>query len=396
MKILLVHNDYGVFSGEEAVFEAMASLLERRGHTVRWFRRSSKEIPHMRFGRVRAFFSGIYNSGAAKAMRGVLAEYRPDIVHVQNVYPLISPSVLSVCRRARAPVVMTLQNYRLVCPSGLHQRNGRVCEKCCGGREYWCLLCNCEESLPKSVGYALRNWIARRFGLFRRNVTLYVCLTEFQKGRLVAEGFAPQRLMVVPNMTDATDDVGAPVAARPYVGYAGRVSPEKGIHLLLEAARRNPEIPFRVAGAYDRMPGVVRQAPPNLSFLGPLEHQAMDEFYRASRMTVLCSTWFEGLPMVLIEAMMRGTPVVAPRIGGIPEVVDDGGTGVLFEPGNVDDLSDKVRHLWNHPDVCQQMGNAARKKAIDQYSPEPYYRRLMEVYQRAVQLGPVGAVDAGR
>jgi glycosyltransferase involved in cell wall biosynthesis len=316
-------------------------------------------------------------------MRGVVAEYRPDIVHVQNVYPLISPSVLVACRRAGVPVVMTLQNYRLVCPSGLHQRNGRICEKCCGGREYWCVLHNCEESLPKSLGYALRNWIARLARLFRRNVAVYVCLTEFQKGRLVAEGFPPERLMVVPNMTEAADDLGAPVAARPYVGYAGRVSPEKGIDLLLEAARRNPGIPFRVAGAYDRMPGVVKEAPQNLSFLGPLAHQAMDEFYRASRMTVLCSTWFEGLPMVLIEAMMRGTPVVAPRIGGIPEVVAGGTTGYLFQPGEPSDLAEKIRQLWESPSLCEQMGKAARNKALAQYSPEPYYRRLMEVYDAA-------------
>ncbi|MBW2647986.1 MAG: glycosyltransferase [Deltaproteobacteria bacterium] len=208
MKILTVHNEYGKFSGEEAVVQSLSRLFAEHGHEVRYFSRSSAEIPGMRLGNIRAFFSGIYSFSSKKAMSRCLQEFKPDIVHVHNVFPLISPSVLGVCRRAGVPVVMAVHNYRLVCPNGLHMTHGRVCEKCCGGREYWCVLRNCEGNPLKSIGYALRNYVARKLRLFKKNVTMYTCLTKFQKERLIKEGFNPARCSVIPNMS--TCDIADP------------------------------------------------------------------------------------------------------------------------------------------------------------------------------------------
>jgi glycosyltransferase involved in cell wall biosynthesis len=391
MRILIAHNQYGKFSGEEAAVRDLATLLQSKGDEVVEFVRSSAEIQTMRWGRLRAFFSGIFSFSSRKAMRRLLAEHRPDVVHVHNVFPLISPSVLSECRRAGVPVVMTVHNYRLVCPNGLHMPKGRytICEKCCGGREYWCLLNNCEQNWFKSAGYALRGYVARRCGFFRKNVTLFACLTDFQRRRLLAEGYSEDRLRVLANMAPAVADCRAePDQAGGFVACVGRISPEKGIDLLLAAAKALPDIPFRLAGGYDAMPQIAGRAPSNVSFLGVLGETALGRLYDKSRFLLLCSTCFEGFPMTILEAMAHGRPVVAPRIGGIPEIVDDGATGLLFEPGSAEDLADKVRSLWDRPDLCRQMGRAGLQKARQQYSSEKYYERMMALYDEAMAHRP--------
>lgn len=394
MIVLIVHNEYGKFSGEEAVVRGLAELLRRKGHTVIEFSRGSAELRTIHLGQLRAFFSGIYNPSSRKAMGRLLAEHQPDIVHVHNVFPLISPSVLPECRRAGVPVVMTVHNYRLVCPNGLHMPKGRqdVCEKCCGGREYWCVLRNCERSSPKSLGYALRNYVARRLGLFRKNVTLFACLTEFQRQRLIAEGYPADRLRVLPNMCPVRTEVQECAAGDgDYAAYVGRISPEKGIEVLLSVAQRLKDVPFRLAGSYDAMPELVDRASANVSFLGNLDGNRLDGFYRQSRFLVLCSRCFEGFPMAIVEAMAHGKPVVAPRIGGIPEIVDDGVTGFLCVPGSAEDLAAKVQYLWANPDLCRRMGRSGREKALREYSPESYYGRLAALYEEAIALGSGGA-----
>ncbi len=389
VKILIIHNEYGKFSGEEAVVAAQMNVLTTHGHKIHSFHKSSADLETMRLGRTKAFFSGIYSPASRREIRNLIREDRPDVVHIHNVFPWISPSVLPECRRAGVPVVMTVHNYRLVCPNGLHMPKGRyeICEKCCGGREYWCVLRNCEQSLFKSLGYALRTYTARRLGLFRKNVTLFACLTEFQRKRLIAEGYPADRLRVVPNMYPA--DMGGKMnqeASGEFVAYVGRISPEKGIEQLLHVAERLPNIPFRLAGSYGAMPDLVGKAPTNVSFLGNLGKKQLAGFYDESRFLVLCSRCFEGFPMAIVEAMAHGKPVIAPRIGGSPEIVDDGETGLLFTPGDVEDLAEKVRYLWNRLDICRQMGRAGREKALREYSPERYYERLMAMYEEAMEL----------
>ena len=394
MRICVAHNQYGKFSGEEAVVQAQIGLLEDHGHEVMRFFRSSAEIPAMRLGKLRGLVSGIYSPSSRRAMCTLLRDKRPEVVHVHNVFPLISPSVLSECRRQGVPVVMTVHNYRLVCPNGLHMVNGQICEKCCGGREYWCILRNCTGSLPKSVGYALRNWVARKWRLFLDNVTLYAALTEFQRQRLIDAGFPADRITVIPNMADGNGIVSAQQLGA-YVGYVGRISPEKGIPLLLAAARSLPDVQFKAAGSVGEIEHLVNDAPTNFEFVGHLDREVLEDFYARSRVVVMCSTWFEGFPMVLAEAMLRGKPVICPRIGGLPEIVDEGDTGLLFGPGDAEELGERIQYLWDRPDLCRKMGQAGREKALREYSPARYYERLVAAYGKAIELGPGGACPDG-
>lgn len=386
MKVLRVHNRYGRISGEDITVDRISELLVRHGHDVKCFAQCSAEISGV-LGKASAFFGGIYSFRSRELMRRLVQHWQPDIVHVHNVFPLISPSVLGECRRAGVPVVMTVHNHRLVCPNGLQMVDGRVCERCLGGREYWCVVRNCEGSVCKSLGYALRTYTARRFRLFQSNVTMYAPLTEFHRSRLISQGVPSERIAVIPNMVPSVPEA-TPSTSGEYVAYIGRVSREKGIESLLAAAATIPDIPFKIAGAHHRMADSIRSAPCNVHFLGHLGQSALDGFYAGCRVVVLPSICYETFGLPLAEAGVRGRAVICSRIAGLGEIVEDGVTGVLFEPGNADELSKKIRYLWDRPALCKRMGQAGRKKVLREYSPEKYYERLIAVYEKAIELGP--------
>jgi exopolysaccharide biosynthesis WecB/TagA/CpsF family protein len=350
----------------------------------------------MRFGKLRAFFSALESSRSRRELSQMLVSERPDVVHVHNVYPLVSPAVLETCREHGVPVVMSVHNYRLICPNGLFFSRGAVCERCMGGKEYWSVLRNCEGNPGKSLGYALRTCHARRTGYFRRNVDVFAASTEFQRTKLVESGLPVNRIRVLPNTAPATDpDPSRDAVAGEYAAYVGRISVEKGLRVLTEAASACPEIAFRAAGSWGDRQEAPFAAPASFCFLGEIPHQQMADFLSRSRLLVFPSLCYEAFPMVIVEAMSAGRPVVASRIGGIPEIVEDGKTGLLFEPGNPMDLAEKVRYLWERPDLCREMGQAGRKKALEDYGEERHYERLLEIYETARSgarsLGP--AVD---
>lgn len=385
MKILLIHNKYGIETGEERMVSRIADLLRERGHKVKQFFANGLS-PNSRWTKkTKAFFSGIYSPEGVRQVKEALKTFEPDLVQVQNLYPRLSPWILPAIREEGIPIVMRCANYRLVCPNGLFLSRGQICERCLGGREYWCVLRNCEGSLPKSLGYALRNYIARSRRLYLDHVNLFYAQTEFQKRKLVEGGIPENRIAVIPNMMDAdTTLVESPIGD--YLAFVGRGSPEKGISTLLKAATKLPEILFRLAGDFWRLPQVEKQKPPNVEVLGHLSGARLVEFYRNCRLLVFPSTWYEGFPGVLLEAMYWGKPVVCSRLGGLSEIVEDGVHGLLFEPGDYHDLAKKVNQLWARPELCVEMGRRGREKVLREYSPQKYYQRLLEVYKKAFKI----------
>lgn len=383
MKIIQVHNHYTVFGGEDKMFGAISRILRHKGHSVRLFERSSRDLIGLK-GKTSAFVGGIYSISAKRAFSKILSAESPDIVHVHNLFPLISPSILVACREFNVPVVMCCPNYKLICPTSLHLRNGTVCEMCCGAREYWCILKNCRNNIFESVGYALRTAVARNWRLYQDNVTLYVPPTEFVKRRLVHAGFPENRVIVIPNMVPLPES-GVNGSGGEYVAYAGRISPEKGINTLLEAARQT-ELHVCLAGDYSQVLEIVKKAPQNVQFIGHMNRGQLDEFYRNARFSAVPSVWFEAFGLVAAEAMSYGLPVIASKIGGLVEIIDDGVTGSLFEAGNAKELADKMKLLWKNPDLCRQMGVAGREKVIQEYSEDVYYQRIMDVYRKAIQM----------
>jgi glycosyltransferase involved in cell wall biosynthesis len=389
MKIIQVHNWHRYGGGADAVVEATTRLLRERGHEAILFTRDSRKLGKGLSGRMRAFVCGIYSSSGRSAMEKLLRENKPDIVHVHELYPFISPWALVECKRAGVPVVMTCHDYQLSCPITQRYRRGVNCDLCAGGREYWCALKNCRSNIFESIGYALRGMLARNQRLFLDNVTRYMTASEFVKQWLVGSGCPEESVTVVPYSVSIPRSDTDPPSGK-YVAYAGRFDPVKGIATLLTSVRRTG-LPLCLAGDYSPMPEIIKMAPPNAQFMGHLGRQGLASFYRKARLLVVPSTCLEAFGLVSAEAMAHGLPVIASRTGGIPEVVEDGKTGLLFEPGDAEELASKMRWLWERPDLCLQMGSAGREKAVREYSDDVYYQRLLAVYETTVKEGAATA-----
>jgi glycosyltransferase involved in cell wall biosynthesis len=385
MKLLQIYNQYrSLFGGEESVVYNTAALVEAYGGRTKLLLRSSRGIENRLPKRIGAFFSGFYNFNASRELTRTLASYCPDVIHAHNLYPLYSPAVLVACRRARVPVVLSLHNHSQTCPNSDHLYRGRICERCLQGGEIHCVLRNCRNNLLESIAYAGRSFFARRLRLFKDNVDIFVCMTQFAKQRLIKAGFDANRIAVLHNMVNLERRVVDPGQGG-YVAFAGRLDREKGIHILLAAGRLlQNSVPLHLAGDGPFRQQLESAAPPNTRFLGQLGAEAMDAFYSQARILVLPSECFEMCPLVISEAMSHGLPVIASRIGGIPELVDDGETGLLFEPGNTRELAHKIDILWSNPELCRRMGAAGRRKAVRQFGADTYYRTLSAIYDRAI------------
>lgn len=368
MKVLLVHNDYGKYSGEEAVVDKMAGMLPPIGYEVAQLRMTTADARESLMGKIRGFVSGIYCPGGVKAMREAIRRESPDVVNVHNLYPFISPAALKECRKAGVPVVMTVHNFRIMCPTGLFMRDNRPCEMCLErGNEWGCVKYNCEHSRLKSIGYAARNAVARIGRYYRDYVDMFACITDFQRRKLIQAGFSPEKIVVIPNSMDVPPLTVC--EAGNYVAYSGRISREKGVDMIIEAARRHPDIPFKLAGAV-RDTDLVADLPSNVELAGYLSGEKLRDFYANARFFVMASRWYEGFPMTILEAARFAKPMVAPDHGGFTEIIGrgDDAIGILVSPGNSDSLSDAIYELWRSSSKTQQLGRKAYDKLKHTYS----------------------------
>jgi glycosyltransferase involved in cell wall biosynthesis len=382
MNIVQIHNHYRYNGGENVNFKKICKLLKSHNHNVLTLERQSSNIANS-IGKIRAFLSGINSLDANNDMRHIINFKSPDIVHVHNLYPLISPSVLYECKQNNIPVVMRCPNYRLVCPTGVHLRNNKICELCCGGKEIWCILKNCRNDIFESLSYAIRNFIARKRRIFLKSITYYLPPTNFVKNRLIDAGYPKDRIIVLPNMVSLPDSFSIPPIGE-YIAYVGRISPEKGIETLIKAAERT-DLDLKIAGDYSSLPGILKHKSDKINFVGHLTKNQLEEFYKNARFLVVPSNWYEPFGLVIAEAMGLGLPVIGSKIGGISEIIENGLTGFLFEPGNHNDLAKKIKILWNNPDLCRKMGAKGRKKATQEYSESTYYHSLIKIYEKAIK-----------
>lgn len=385
MRILFVHNSYSdkTPSGEEHASRELASLLEEHGHDVAWYRRSSDEI-RTGLGPLKSFFTGIYNPASAMALAKVLDEFRPDVVQVQNLYPLLSSSIFKPIKKRGIPVVMRCPNYRLFCPAGLCLKpNGEVCEQCFGGKEWNCVKNNCEQSFFKSVGYALRNWYSRFSHNIANGVDVFIVQSEFQKQKFITQGVPAEKLIILPGICPEIKDKDLSQIGE-YVTFVGRVSAEKGIYEFIEAAKKNSNIPFKVAGMLDKNFVKPADCPENLEFVGFLKGDALNDFYLKSRIIVVPSKWYEGFPNVITRGMLLKRPVITTNIGAMPSIIDHEVHGLLVRPGSVDGLSVAIARLYADESCCKAYGEAGYDKAVRLYSREAVYETLINTYSKLV------------
>jgi glycosyltransferase involved in cell wall biosynthesis len=388
--ILLVHNYYRYRGGEDVVVEAETKLLERHGHRVYHLTTKNEEIHEngpVR-DRIRLAVQTVWSWTLRDQITQLVQRVRPDVAHFHNTFPLISPSVYAACGNEGVAVVQTLHNYRMLCPAATLLRNQRPCEACLGKTVPWrgvvhaCYRESRVQTGVVSTMLAVHNTI----GTWTRDVDLYLALTEFGRDTHIRGGLPPERVVVKTNFVEPDPGVGA--GPRDHFLFASRLDESKGFDTLLKAWSILPQ-PASVLIVSDG-PLVHRlaeyAADSRIRFLGRIERSEMFRLLRSARALIFPSIWYEGLGNLNIESFACGTPVIASRLGAMQEVIRDRETGLLFTPGDHDDLARTVAWATEHGDELQQMGLRARREFESKYTPDRVYDSLIAAYATARRL----------
>jgi glycosyltransferase involved in cell wall biosynthesis len=387
MKVLMCHNYYKLTGGEEEVFAAEGALLEAHGHQVVRFTRDNHTIDGMnRFDLAR---KTLWNRQTYDELRALIQRERPQVMHCNNTFPIISPSAYDAARAEGVAVVQTLHNYRLMCLNGFFHRDGRVCEDCMGKAVPWPgVLHKCYRgSRSASAVVAALNsyhWARRTW---RDKVHLYIALTEFGRQKFLQAGLSADQLVVKPNFLSSDPGVGRGQGG--YAVFVARLYPEKGVQTLLDAWSRQPApLLLKVIGDGPLADSVRRAgaAGAAVEYLGRRPLAEVLDVIGDATLLVMPSIWYEGFGRTVIEAYSRGTPVIASRLGALAELVDEGRTGLLFDPGNPDDLAARVRQLVADPGLLQRMRQEARREFEQKYTADRNHGMLLDAYQKACRL----------
>lgn len=379
MRILIAHNAYQQRGGEDSVVDAELEMLRSRGHTVEMYSRHNDEIEaQSKLGVVQ---QTIWSNRTTEDVAGLIANFKPDVIHVHNTFPLISPSLYWAAARARIPVVQTLHNFRILCPQAMFLREGKVCEDCLGKVPWRSVVHKCYRgSAAQSAVLTSMITVHRAIGTWRNKVTRYIALNDFCRQKFIEGGLPAKRIVVKPNFVDFPPPVDAP---RKGFLFVGRLSAEKGVDVLVAAVRQLSHASVRVAGTGPE--GPLLDGVAGLQALGALSGEAVRGKMSQSVALILPSIWYENFPRTLVEAFGSGLPVIASRIGALAELVEDGVTGLLFEPGNADDLAAKLQWAQQNPERMSQMGRNARKRYEAEYTADLNYDRLIAIYRDAIK-----------
>lgn len=387
MKIALIHNEYQQRGGEDVVVENEKRLLADAGHEVHLFQADNRQIGSA-LSQVKTALGVTYSRASRDAFTRWLEEVRPDVVHAHNLFPLLSPSIYDSCLRAKVPVVQTLHNFRITCAGAMLMREGQVCEACITGSAFQGALHGCyRKSRVASLPVAFSIAHHRRRDTWNRKVDLFIALTGFAKSRFMASGIEQSRIVVKPNFTwDPLDGVAEPLSApkRPRALFVGRLSEEKGLRTLLKAWE-NVEFDLAIVGDGPLRPELEKSLPSNVQLLGRKSGREVSDEMSRSSFLVLPSEWYEGFPMVLVEAFAHGLPVIASRIGSLSELVEPELSGFHFDPRDTEGLSRLARRLGSESQLMGKLRQGVRSLYLERYSPGVALRDLERVYQIAMK-----------
>lgn len=390
MKLLLIHNDYQQLGGETLVFNSELSLLQEAGHEVILYRRSNDEL--RRASPLQQWALGLnalHSPQAVHEVRRLIRTCKPEVAHVHNVFPLISPAVYRLLAEEGVPVVQTLHNVRFLCPNGLFYTQGRICERCKMGNTLHAVRWRCyRRSYSASAVMALAIGLHRRWGTFAR-ITRAIALTPFMVQKMIESHlFHAGQLDVLGNfIPDPLPEARSVPPVNGYVAFLGRLSEEKGAHLLIEAARSLPGVSFRLAGdgpQREKLEHLARDLP-NVTLVGKIAPDQRWNFLRGAALVVIPSTLYEQFPLTALEAMACAVPVLAARLGGLPYLVEDGFQGRLFTPGNTAELAEHIRDLLANPAQAHAMGQAGRRTVEERFNSAHHLEGLMSIYQKAIR-----------
>jgi glycosyltransferase involved in cell wall biosynthesis len=379
LRILVIHNHYRHRGGEDVVVDEEVKLLRENGHVVQVWSRDNAAIDGM--PRVALARETVWSTRSAQEIDHCIDEFVPDLIHVHNSFPLVSPSLYWTASRRQIPVVQTLHNFRLLCLQAMFLRNNQVCEDCMGTAPWRGVVRGCYHDSPaQSAVLAGMLVVHRGLGTFQRKITRYIALNEFSREKFIQGGLPAERISVKPNFVDFH-----PVSQERRQGalFVGRLSAEKGLTLLGQALQQLPGRIVDVVGDGPEIAAVLSH--PQMRSLGQRSRTQVLEQMQSAAFLVMPSIWYETFGMVQMEALACGLPVIAPRMGSMKEMIEHMHTGLLFEPGSASDLARCMEWAWRHPQEIEAMGRNARIEYLAKYTPEQNYRQLVSIYDSAME-----------
>ncbi|MFC1829080.1 glycosyltransferase family 4 protein [Thermodesulfobacteriota bacterium] len=398
MKILLAHNFYGSSapSGENTVFLAERDLLQNQKHQVIEYTRHSDEIRNREpIGTIQGALSTPWNPFSRQKIRQLLINEQPDVMHVHNTFPLLSPAIFHASIDLRTATVLTLHNYRIFCAAGIPTRNNVPCIDCLDQQctlpalKYGCYRNSKLATLPMAIMIELH----RQIKTWHRDVDAFIALTEFQRNKLADAGLPLDRMHTKPHFYPDPPESLPWQEREPKVVFIGRLGPEKGLHVLIEAwnAWGDTAPPLELIGDGPERPKLKESVNQHrlrnkIHFSGQLPFPTVQEKLARARLLVLPTLCFEGFPMAIREAFALGVPVAASRLGSLPFLVEDGKNGVLFTPGDSADLYKKIKRLWDNSEKLEEMGRRARVEFEEKYTEQVNYDLLMDIYRTAIEV----------
>lgn len=379
MKILMAHNFYMTAGGEDESYKAEKNLLINNGHEVISYEKFNSSISIN--GKVSASIESFWSRQTYKEVKKLILENRVDIVHCQNIFPLISPSIYYAAGSLGIPVVQALRNYRRVCLNASLYRHDSICHRCLDSRTFLPgikLKCY-KESITGSAVMALSNNIHDLIGTYRSKVDAYIAVSEYVKDIHVRYGIRKEKIYVKPNTTDNLKlDITADEA---YFCYVGRFTVEKGFFDLIETWKNRPDWPKLIlVGAVSDELQKVYSGVRNIRFAGELKNSQVKQVMAGSIAVVIPSKWEEPFGRVAIEAFSQGTAVIACKIGGLTDIIEHGKTGLFYSPSNIHEMSKMIDEMAKRTDLAKIYGEAARLVYEDRYSNSINYGIIMDVY----------------
>jgi glycosyltransferase involved in cell wall biosynthesis len=413
MKVLMINKFYYMRGGTERYCFDMTGLLERKGHTVipfamqhernlesKYARYFVKEIsfersanPRKPLNSLKAAMRAIYSREARQKLERLIRDEGPDIAYLHNIHHQLSLSILPVLRRHKIPIVWRLHDYSLFCPNSLFYSRDDVCEACVGGRYYQIVLRGCRRgsqaaSLVACLGSYLDRWL-RLADL----VDLFIAPSHFLRAKMIQHGLNAERLIVMPNFVECNtfESIPPTETTEDYLLYFGRLSREKGLGTLIQAMARMPDGKLKIVGdgpQRQELEALAKNmAPGRVEFTGYQQRERLLATLKSAQFVVLPSEWYENCPYTILEAFAVGKPVIASDIGGVPELIENGRDGLLFEPGNVGELVNRIQFLLYSPHKTQQLGINGQRKIKERYGADLHYTSFIEVCSTLMELG---------
>jgi glycosyltransferase involved in cell wall biosynthesis len=405
MHIIVLNNYFYLRGGSERVFHEEMGILEKNGHKVAAFCRAHPSDPEYSLSKffpkdiqtqklsfslkgLKTVFNLFYSNEAKEGLSGVLDSWPADIAHAHNIYGRLTISILDELAKRNIPVVLTLHDYKLICPSYKLENRGAICEECRGFKFHNAIKNRCHKrSLLASGIYSAESY----FNHFRKSYTSklakLISPSKFLRNKFIEFGWEADHIEVVPNFLDAKLFVPQ-FTKGTYFLYLGRLSGEKGVPTLLEAFSGLPEGARLVVAGTGPLESELRRIydnSPSISFAGHISGDKLKQTIQESLAVVVPSEWYENAPMSVLEAMAYGKPVIGASIGGIPEMVKEGETGFLFDAGNTQELQKTLSYVASRSDrEIENIGRAARAFVEKNHSAELHYEKLMAVYKMAL------------